>query len=137
MAVWGAPETYDDMADRACRAAVAIREKQLRFNEAWASAGRAPVRVRIGLHLGRVLVGNIGSPMRINYTVVGDAVNVAERLQELGKTRGDVGDQVNILVSGAVVKHLTGHFDLRPLGEQDIRGRREKVAVFALAGKAE
>jgi class 3 adenylate cyclase len=93
--------------------------------------------VRIGLHLGRVLVGNIGSPMRINYTVVGDAVNVAERLQELGKTRGDVGDQVNILVSGAVVEHLTGRFDLRPLGEQDIRGRREKVAVFALAGKAE
>lgn len=137
MAVWGAPETYDDMADRACRAAVAIRDKQLRFNEAWASAGRAPVRVRIGLHLGRVLVGNIGSPMRINYTVVGDAVNVAERLQELGKTRGDVGDQVNILVSGAVTERLTGHFDLRPLGEQDIRGRREKVAVFALAGKAE
>jgi class 3 adenylate cyclase len=135
MAVWGAPETYDDLADRACRAAVAIKEKQLRFNEIWAAAGRAPVRIRIGLHLGRVLVGNIGSPMRINYTVVGDAVNVAERLQELGKTLGEIDQQVNILVSGAVVERLSERFALRPLGEQEIRGRRETVAIFTLTGK--
>jgi class 3 adenylate cyclase len=135
MAVWGAPETYDDLADRACRAAVAIKEKQLRFNEAWAAAGRAPVRVRIGMHIGRVLVGNIGSPMRINYTVVGDAVNVAERLQELGKTLGNVDAQVNILVSGALVEGLSERFELKPLGDQPIRGRREKVAVFALTGQ--
>ena len=134
MAIWGAPESYDDVADRACRASLSIKEKLERFNEAWSSATMGPVRVRIGLHLGRVVVGNIGSPTRINYTVVGDPVNVAERLQELGKSLGDTDAEVNVLMSGAVRERLTEKFSLRPLGSQEVRGRREKVEIYVLKG---
>jgi class 3 adenylate cyclase len=132
MAIWGAPEAYDDLADRACRAALAMKQNLELHNQAQAAAGAPPIRLRIGLNLGRVVVGNIGSPERLNYTVVGDPVNVAERLEELGKTVGNVGGEVNILISGAVRGALTRRFDLTHLGPRRVRGRREKVEIYVL-----
>ena len=132
MAVWGAPEQYSDLAERACRAALSIKQKVERYNEAWAETHGARLRVRIGLHIGRVLVGNIGSPMRINYTVIGDPVNVAERLQAMGRDLGDKESQVKILVSGAVQWQLNEDFVLEPLGAHSVRGRREKVEIYQL-----
>lgn len=132
MAVWGAPDPYEDMADRACRAALAIREKLERYNRSWAEAGDRNVGLRIGLHQGRVVVGNIGSPMRIDYTVVGDPVNVAVRLEELGKTVGGGDQTVVILASKALCDELRGDYPMTALGSHSLRGRREEVEVMRL-----
>ena len=83
LAFWGAPERLPDHAERACRAALAIATAIDADNVERRRANLAPVRLRIGIHSGSVVVGNIGAPTRINYTIVGDPVNTAERLHEL------------------------------------------------------
>ncbi|MGI9385522.1 MAG: adenylate/guanylate cyclase domain-containing protein, partial [Methyloligellaceae bacterium] len=91
MAIWGAPELYEDAADRACHTVLAIADAIRHYNTRQEKEGGPQVRLTVGIHLGRVVVGNIGSPGRLNYTVVGDSVNVAQRLQEAGKFVGNVG----------------------------------------------
>ncbi len=134
MAVWGGLERQPDLADRACRCALAISEAVAQVNCAQAqhSAGASRLRLRMGIHLGRVVVGNIGSADRINYTVVGDTVNVAQRLEEAGKILGDTEQDVNILVSGAIKGSLAKPFNLEHLGPQALRGRVELLEVYAL-----
>jgi len=134
MAIWGAPEFHPDANDRACRAALAIRSAVAAHNEQERQSDQPIIRLRIGIHVGKVMVGNIGSPERINYTVVGDAVNVAERLEQLGKRLGDTEGQVNVLLSGAVKDGLLQHYDLADLGACRLRGRSEQVEVYALRG---
>lgn len=134
MAVWGAPETYPDIADRACRAALAMKTLCEERGQAPVGPGRRQTRLRIGLHQGRVVVGNIGSPGRIDYTVVGDAVNVSQRLEAMSRALGNVDGQVNILVSGALRSALSQPFDLIHLGAHEVRGRREKVEIYLLNG---
>ena len=85
MAVWGGLSRMDDHADHAVRAALAIARVIREDNAIRRAAGKPPIRVRIGLHSGPVVVGNIGAPGRVNFTVVGDTVNVAQRFEQLGK----------------------------------------------------
>ncbi len=132
MAFWGAPAALPDHAERACRAALAVRRAVMADNEARAARGEPPVRLRIGIHTGRAIAGNIGAPGRINYTLIGDMVNVAHRLEELGKTVGETGAAVNILVSGDVAIRLGVGFDLMPEGAHEVRGRVEEVQVYRL-----
>ena len=132
MAFWGAPETYADAADRACEAALAIERRIIARNRESSKTGDPIVRLRIGIHRGDVIVGNIGSPGRVNYTLVGDPANVANRLSEAGRTRSDGVHEVMILLSGQVRASLLGAFALKSLGRQPLRGRREKVEVFSL-----
>jgi len=132
MAFWGAPERQDDHATRACRAAVAIRAAIEDDNAARRAAGRQPVRMRIGLHTGLAVVGNIGAETRINYTLVGDTVNTANRLEHLAK-EFDRGADVEILVSSDTVAQLPADaFGLDELGEQDIRGRTRSIRALRL-----
>ena len=99
MAFWGAPEAQEDHAARALRAAHAIHHAVCADNRRRRAAGQAPIRVRIGLHSGPVVVGNIGSASRINYTIIGDTVNVAARIEELSAAlQGDA--EVIVLTSG-------------------------------------
>lgn len=132
MAIWGAPETYEDAADRACHAALAIADAVRHYNIRQDKEGGPQVRLTVGIHLGRVVVGNIGSPGRLNYTVVGDSVNVAQRLQEAGKFVGNVGAEVNVLLSGAVRGALLDSFGVEHVGPRKLRGRAEQVEVYAL-----
>jgi adenylate cyclase len=134
MAVWGALEHQDDAADRACRSALEIADWVMNDNRrrcAEESVARA-VRLRIGLHVGRVVVGNIGSDERLSYTVVGDTVNVAQRLEEAGKTLGTPEAEVNILASGAVRSALVHPLDFDHIGAKKLRGREELVEIYAL-----
>ena len=85
MAVWGGLSRMDDHADHAVRAALAIAEVIREDNAIRRAAGQPAIRVRIGLHSGPVVVGNIGAPGRVNFTVVGDTVNIAQRFEQLGK----------------------------------------------------
>ena len=85
MAFWDAPEKQKNRAIRACCAALSIRAGIATDNKERANRAELPIRMRIGLHSGEATVGNIGKQDRINYTVIGDDVNVAQRLEQIGK----------------------------------------------------
>jgi class 3 adenylate cyclase len=133
MAMWGAPERYADGPDRACRAALAIETAMRAWNEDRRLADQPVIRVRIGLHTGPVVVGNIGSPGRVNYTVVGDTVNTAKRLDELGRIAGAGADGTRILLSGETAAALRAAMPLVNLGLKRLRGRSTPVEVFSLS----
>jgi len=125
LAFWGAPAYQPDHAEKAMAAAAMLADL----------IGRQPdtnMRVRIGVHTGQVVVGNIGSADRVNYTVIGDAVNVAARLQEHGKVI-DPEARVIVLTTGSTVAHLAGTGNLVSLGPVQLRGRQEAVDVYRLS----
>ena len=133
MAFWGAPDRQDDHAVRACRAVQAISCALVAMNIARAELGLEAVRLRIGVHSGKVVVGNIGSPSRINYTIVGDTVNIAERLEELARDFDDGEATATALASGATAAlAATAGMGLEPLGERMLRGHQQPVAVWRL-----
>jgi class 3 adenylate cyclase len=137
MATWGAIKHMDEHADHACRAALAIAQAVKADNAERRKAGQAPVRVRIGLHSGPVVIGNIGAPGRINYTVVGDTVNTAQRMEQLGKDYMQDGDDVVVLVSGHTLAALTLHSGLPngvvlPADWHELRGRAQSISVHRL-----
>jgi len=132
MAFWGAPATQSDHALRACRAAKAIAVTLREDNECRSAKGLKPVRLRIGMHTGPAVVGNVGAPGRINYTLIGDTVNTAQRLEQLGKEIDTGTDDVVVLISGDTAACLDNTFARQPLGEQELRGRSESLVVFRL-----
>ncbi len=132
MAFWGAPEQLEHTEERACRAAVAIAAAVTAGNEARREAGQPPVRLRIGIHTGDVVVGNIGSPGRINYTIVGDTVNTCQRLEALGKEI-DPDAETIILVSKVTADALDGELEVKSAGDFEVRGRSETIEVYRLA----
>ncbi|MEO1225282.1 MAG: adenylate/guanylate cyclase domain-containing protein [Pseudomonadota bacterium] len=138
MAFWSAPQRQNDHADRACRAALAIRACVAADNQARAERGEAPIIVRIGIHSGEVIAGNIGAPSRMNYTIVGDAVNIGQRLETLGKEVPEHPSGVTILISAETADLLTADtFALTPVGHHPVRGRSEGVEALSLDGYQE
>lgn len=125
MAFWGAPNAQADHAMACCEAALALRA-------ALETSGLAddrdePLQIRIGINSGRMLVGNIGSELRLNYTVIGDAVNVASRLESANKLYG-----TQILI-GAETKRLIGETMVtRELDRIAVYGKTEGLAVYEL-----
>ncbi|MCV0427225.1 MAG: adenylate/guanylate cyclase domain-containing protein [Roseibium sp.] len=131
LAFWGAPDERPDHAEAAVRTARRIAEALHEDNLVAEAEGRPQMSMRIGIHTGTAVVGNVGALDRWNYTVVGDTVNAAERLQTLGK-EADGDPEVTILASAATVAKLTGEQHLRPVGKHHLRGRREAMEVFWL-----
>ncbi|MGQ0581978.1 MAG: adenylate/guanylate cyclase domain-containing protein [Reyranella sp.] len=109
MAVWGGISGPSDHADAAVRAALDIVRTVQDDNVTRRSAGKRPVRIRVGIHTGPVVAGNIGSIGRVNYTVVGDSVNVAQHLEQTGKEFMAISDEVIVLVSADTVAALQEH----------------------------
>ena len=132
MAFWGAPDAQADAAERACRAALAIADGIRTENVRRRFAGEAPLGIRIGIHTGSATVGNIGSPGRINYTIIGDAVNVGQRLEQLGKRLFPEGSETVILISGTTAAGLGPDFAPKPAGRHRVKGRTGEVEVFSL-----
>lgn len=132
MAFWGAPDKQKDRAVRACRAALAIRAAIEAENDRRKARGADPVRLRVGIHSGHATVGNIGSPDRLNYTAIGDMVNVAQRMEQLGKELVLVGGDVTILITEATLADLDGTFEVSSLGRHAVKGRDESVEAFEL-----
>ncbi len=137
MAFWGAPEARLDHAEATCRAALAIRTAISAENQRRAAAGAEPLGLRIGIHSGTAVVGNIGAAGRLNYTLIGDTVNVAQRLEALGKELDIREREIAILVSGATAALLGAQFEVRALGAHQLRGRRAATEVFELLGESE
>ena len=132
MAFWGAPEAQADAAERACRAALAITDGIRGENARRRSVGEAPLGIRIGIHSGNATAGNIGAPGRINYTIIGDAVNVGQRLEQLGKTLFPADNETAILISGATASELGPDFHPAPAGKHPVKGRAGEIDVFKL-----
>ena len=110
MAFWGAPDIMDNTAIQACRAAQKMVVKIKAENKIRVDRGKQQIGVRIGIHTGPLVVGNIGAPSRINYTVVGDTVNATQRLESLGK-EVDPNAEVIVLISGATKAKLGSDFE--------------------------
>jgi adenylate cyclase len=138
MAVWGplAGSTASDHAGAAIRAALAIARAVRDDNDARRAQGKAPIRLRIGLHSGPAVVGNIGAPGRVNFTVVGDTVNVAQRFEQLGKVYMQPGEDIVVLVSGATVAAVRDRsalgIELPPPELRRVRGHAQPVEVYRL-----
>jgi adenylate cyclase len=124
-AVFGAPLPAADHADRAVTAAREMRRRLADLNARRAAAGKPPLRNGIGIHTGAVLAGNIGSAERLTYALVGDAVNLASRIQGLNKELG-----TDILVSDATRRRLTGEVELDALPAVRVKGKSEEVSVY-------
>jgi adenylate cyclase len=135
MAFWGAPERHPDHAIRASRAALAIIESIENDNLRRRESGLPVVRVRIGIHSGPVVVGDIGTPVRLNYTVIGDTVNIAQRLEMLARELVDERAEAAALVSGETARQVTDRFQLEALGVHRLRGRLHSIDVHRLRGK--
>jgi adenylate cyclase len=136
MAFWGAPGRIENPAASACRAAVAIQRTLTADNERRTARGVGPVRVRIGIHMGPVVVGDIGTPSRINYTIVGDAVNATQRLESLGREVDPHAEAV-VLVSGEIFAAAADGFQFVERGAHFVKGKQEQLKVFQLVGSQE
>jgi adenylate cyclase len=132
MALWGAFGHKRDHPERAAEAAIAIARAIGNENRARALNGLPPIRIRIGIHTGPAVIGNIGSEGRINYTIVGDTVNAAQRIEQLGRQflKDDV--EVVALLTGATEEALGPDIPRAPVGTFTLRGRAEPVPVFRL-----
>ena len=129
MAFWGAPALLDDHAWRSCVAAMRIQRGMDALNERWRAEGLKPLNVRMGIHSDAVLVGNIGSKERMSYTVMGDGVNIAARLEGTNKEF-----HTRILISHAVFKEAGERLCVRPIDDVTVKGRRGKVPIYELMG---
>jgi adenylate cyclase len=136
MAFWGAPGRIENPAASACRAAVAIQSALAADNKTRIAAGLRPVRIRLGIHMGPVVVGDIGTPNRINYTIVGDAVNATQRLESLGKTVDPDAEAIALVREEIVAAALDG-FQFIERGEHVVKGKQQSLKVFQLIGAQE
>lgn len=131
MAFWGAPVALPTPALNACRGALRAQRRLEGLNAGWLSQGRPPLRMRIGLNSGDVLVGNVGSAGRFSYTAMGDDVNVASRLEGLNKKFG-----TSICVSASVVSAAGDAILVRPLRHVAVKGREQRLMIYELLGTA-
>jgi len=129
MAFFGAPDRLDQHAECAALAAIQIREELAIDNARAKREGGEPLTVRIGIHTGPVTVGNIGASDRVNYTIIGDTVNISQRLQGLGKVLA-AGEETSIVISSETASRLGAGFDIVSAGRHLLRGRGETTEAF-------
>ncbi|MGH7936541.1 MAG: adenylate/guanylate cyclase domain-containing protein, partial [Chthoniobacterales bacterium] len=130
MAVWGnvQSEGPGDDAVAAVHAALAMRVELARLNEKWRAEGLPELTIGIALNHGPVISGNIGSPQRMEFTVIGDPVNVTWKMQELTKRV-----HVDLVVTKSVEALIVEHFEVRPLGQFTLHSVPGEWEVFALS----
>jgi adenylate cyclase len=127
MAVFGAPISRPDDAVRAVRAALGMRRSLRRFNEEQRRQGKLTIETGIGICHGESISGNIGSEQRMEYTVIGDPVNLASRLEGLTKT-----SKYKILFNDTIYEQVKDHFDCAFVGEERVKGKAEAVKVYGV-----
>lgn len=132
MVFWNAPRPQPDHVERACRAALAAKAASDALNAKFAAEGLAPFDIRIGLHVGEVVVGNLGSAERMEYTALGTTVNLAARLEGLNKEYG-----TSILVSQAIRDRVVDKFGFKLIASVIAKGMSTPTQVYALFGNSE
>jgi adenylate cyclase len=131
LAFWGVPDRLDDHAVRAVRAARDMRRALRELNDHRAKSGQPPIRIGIGIHTGPVAAGMLGGALQAEYTIIGDAVNVASRIEGLTKDH-----HVDVLVSETTWAQLPVTRRGDKLATAEIRGRKEAVTVYTLDASA-
>jgi adenylate cyclase len=129
MAIFGAPLTQPDHADRAVAAALAMREEIRRLNDHLDL--QQPLEMRFGINTGSVVAGDIGAPTRRDYTVIGDVVNVASRLESMVARPGQ------IVIGSRTRELLTGDVECSPMGAVTVKGRDEPIHPFLVVEAVE
>jgi adenylate cyclase len=132
MAFWGAPVDVPNHAELAALAALECQRRCLELNRKWEAEGKKPFKTRIGLNSGEIIVGNMGSTERLNYTIIGDDVNVASRLEGLNKTYS-----TGILLSQNTKDLLPDNFALRQLDFVLVKGKTKTVVIYELVARKE
>jgi adenylate cyclase len=129
MAIFGAPLTAGAAEDawRAVQTAYEMRTRLGEMQQVWISQHRPPLRIGVGINHGEVLVGNIGSPHRMEYTVIGDAVNVASRIEKLNKEFS-----TDILLTESVYELVKDRVEVQRIGAIAVRGRQKELTVYSL-----
>ena len=130
MAFFGAPVPFADHAHSACRAALEMMEQLRRLDEQWEARGLPTLEIGIGINTGEVSVGNMGSASRFDYTVIGDNVNLASRLEGLNKAYG-----THILISQSTRQAVGGHFTCRLVDSVRVKGKQLPVDIYELIHK--
>lgn len=140
MAVFGVPfprtqsvEIQRD-ARQAIEAAITIHEQLDSLNQKFQKQGKPQVKVGIGIHTGLVVAGSLGGERRLNYSVLGDTVNIAARLEAMNK-EVTVGNPYNILVTGETLTCVQDYYIARPVNAFQLRGREQQTLVFAILGR--
>ncbi|HEU0220518.1 MAG TPA: GAF domain-containing protein [Gallionella sp.] len=127
MAAFGIPEGHADDADRAVRAAIAMIRTLGEWNRQRQAEGKLPVNIGVGMNTDTVVSGNIGSKKRMDFTIIGDGVNLASRLESACKQYG-----THILVSESTYKRLRGTYQARELDLVVVKGKTQPVAIYEI-----
>ena len=125
MGLFGTPAYYPDHALRAVKTAFMMKGKLNELNERWKSQGRHTLRIGIGINTGDVIAGNMGSLKRMEYTVIGDAVNLASRLESLNK---DLGTE--IIISSSTYEQVKDHVKVKKFTDIKVKGKEEFLTVY-------
>ena len=127
MAFWGAPLDDPQQAVHACRAAMEMQEAMVIMRQQLSSEGMPPLYMRIGIHSGSAIVGNMGSNDRFDYSAIGDTVNLASRLEGINKLY-----DTEILLSENTAAQIQQNFTLRQVDKVKVKGKLEAVEIFTL-----
>jgi adenylate cyclase len=129
MAFWGAPYPQEDHAVRACRAALEMQETLIKLQGRWEAQGRPRIDIGVGINSGAMVVGNMGSKKRFNFTVMGDNVNLASRLEGTNKTFG-----TRLIISENTYQAVQKEMLVRELDLIRVKGKLKPVKIFELMG---
>ncbi len=127
MAFWGAPKPLEDHALMACKAALEHKKNLKKKNAELVAKGKTPFYDRIGIHTGEVIVGNMGSENRLNYTVIGDSVNLASRLEAINKFYGS-----DIIISETTYNYVEDKFLVKMLDLVAVKGKSKAIEIYEL-----
>ena len=131
MALFGAPLGHPDDPDRAIQTAIEMSDALDELNRKWEARGWRTVDIGIGINTDVVVAGNMGSQTRLNYTVIGDGVNLASRLEELTKTPEY---EARIIISHSTLSKAKGRYRTRRLGEVAVKGKQNMTEIYAVLG---
>jgi len=131
MAFWGAPLVQPNHPELAARAALEMIEGLENLNKKWQSEGRPTLQIGVGINTGEMLFGNIGSDQRMDFTVIGDSVNLGSRLESSTKEL-----HASIVISDATYQLIRDLAQVRPLGEIHVKGKEKGILVYELLGMA-
>jgi adenylate cyclase len=127
IAFWGAPSIQEDHAKLACFASIDMQKSIVEIDRRFVAEGRPKIAVRMGLNTGRMVVGNMGSAQRMDYTIMGDSVNLASRLEGANKAYGS-----DIMISEMTYAKVRDDVDVRELDTLRVVGKNEPIKVYQL-----
>jgi adenylate cyclase len=130
MAFYGAPVTSTIHAEQSCRTALQMSQQLSQMRQEWQQQGLPPIRIGVGINTDTVRVGNFGSTVRFDYTVIGDGVNLASRLEGANKQYG-----TEILISESTWEQVHSNFATRELDLIQVKGRQRPTRIFELLGE--